>query len=104
LLNGERGLDALSDSELLIDLVDWREPDATMPKLPKRELASIGSGFAHTPIKSATLKESKMCARINQQGPALRAVVVARHSLHQRNHHGICLAVGPVSVPRKEAD
>jgi hypothetical protein len=40
-----------------------------------------------------------MCARINQQGPALRALIVARHSLHKGKHHGICLAVDPVSLP-----
>jgi hypothetical protein len=99
LLNGEGGLDALGDSELLIDLVDWREPDAPMPELPKRELASLGTGFTHRAFSSAALQESEVCARIDQQGSALRALVVARHSLHEGNHHGICLAVDPVSLP-----
>src|SRR5262245_9370224 len=76
-----------------------------MPELPERELAGIGSGFADRAVKSAAVEESKVCARINQQGPALQAeFVITGHALHKGNHRGICLAVAPVSLPRKEAN
>jgi hypothetical protein len=76
LLNREGGLDALGDSELLVDLVDWREPDAAMPELPERELAGISGGFAYRAIRPVDLEEGEMCARINQQSTALQAALI----------------------------
>ena len=38
-----------------------------MAKLPERQLTGVGSGLGHGAIRSATLQERKVCARINQR-------------------------------------
>jgi hypothetical protein len=105
LLNRESGLDAFGDGKLLVDIVKWCEPDAAITKLPERELAGIGSGFARRAVSSSGLEKRKVGARIDQEGSGLQvALVGAGHALNERNHDGICIAVDPVSLPREETD
>ena len=67
--DGKRRLDTFGDGELFADRFDRRELDATIAKLPKRQLTGVSRGFDHRAIRFSTLQERKVCAGVKQRGP-----------------------------------